>query len=255
MKVVILAGGLGTRMREETEFRPKPMVEVGGKPVLWHIMKTYASHGHTDFVICTGYKGEQIKDYFYNYSSRNSDFTVRLGHKDSATFHGAHDEFEWSVTVADTGQETPTGGRIKKVKPYLDGEPFLATYGDGIANVDITSLIDSHKNHGKVATLTTSNPTSRFGMVELDDNNNVVRFSEKPELTGSVNIGYFVFENAVFDFLDDDSVLEQAPLTEMANANQISAFPHHGFWQPMDTYREAKLLNELWQSGSPPWKS
>lgn len=255
MKVVILAGGLGTRMREETEFRPKPMVEVGGKPVLWHIMKIYASHGFKDFVICTGYKGEQIKDYFYNYASRNIDFTAQLGHQSPPRFLASHDELDWTVTVADTGQHTPTGGRLNKVRKYLDDQPFLATYGDSIANVDIASLLKKHNELGKIATVTTAMPRSRFGVVKTDTEGNVLGFVEKPVLGEFVNIGYFVFESAVFDFLTDESVLEAGPLDGIASEGGLAAFRHSGFWQPMDTYRELKVLNELWDSGSPPWKN
>jgi glucose-1-phosphate cytidylyltransferase len=255
MKVVILAGGLGTRMREETEFRPKPMVQVGGKPVLWHIMKTYAGHGHTDFVICAGYKGDQIKDYFYNYAPQNLDFSIQLGNQSSAVFHGSHDEFDWTVTVADTGHDTPTGGRINRVRQYLNGEPFFATYGDGIANVNITQLLNHHKTGGKSATITTATPRSRFGLVDVNGEGLVTGFTEKPEINGYASIGYFVFEQSVFQHLDDESILEEDPLKEMARAGQVNGFHHKGFWQPMDTYREAKMLNELWDSQAPPWKT
>jgi glucose-1-phosphate cytidylyltransferase len=254
MKVVLLAGGLGTRMREETEFRPKPMVEVGGKPVLWHIMKTYASYGHTDFVICAGYKGDQIKQYFYNYAASNMDFTVTLGDADSAVFHGKHDEFGWRVTVSDTGFDTPTGGRIKAVEKYLEHESFLCTYGDGIANVDISQLLESHSSAGRKATITVTNPRSRFGIVQVENGNAVTGFLEKPETADPVNIGYFVFSPAIFDVLTRESVLEESPLVSLAAENQLTAFRHDGFWQPMDTFREYQLLNGLWQQGNAPWK-
>lgn len=254
MKAVLLAGGLGTRMREETEFRPKPMVEVGGRPVLWHIMKVLGSQGITDFVICTGYKSEYIKNYFYNYGASNLDFTTKLGDQSSTVFHGSHDEFDWTVTVAYTGAETMTGGRIKLVEKYLNGEPFLCTYGDGIADVDIKKLIGFHESHGKTATMTTTQPTSRFGVVDVDQSGAVAQFREKPKVNDWINIGYFVFQPEVFNYLGVDSVLEEEPLRKLASHSQLSAFKHSGFWQPMDTFRESQLLNEIWNSGNAPWK-
>lgn len=254
MKAVLLAGGLGTRMREETEFRPKPMVEVGGRPVLWHIMKVLGAQGITDFVICAGYKSEYIKNYFYNYGSSNLDFTIKLGDRDSTVFHGSHDEFDWTVTVADTGPNTMTGGRIKKVQRYLDNEPFLCTYGDGIADVDIKSLLNFHTQHGLTASMTVTQPTSRFGVVESESNGTVLHFREKPKVNDWINIGYFVFQPEIFNYLDESSVLEEQPLRNLASDGQISAFKHSGFWQPMDTYRESQLLNEIWHKGNAPWK-
>jgi len=254
MKAVLLAGGLGTRMREETEFRPKPMVEVGGRPVLWHIMKILGSQGITDFVVCTGYKSDFIKKDFYNYGASNLDFTVKLGDQSSTLFHGSHEEFDWTVTVADTGLTTMTGGRIKKVERYLEGEAFLATYGDGIANVDLKALNEFHSSHGKIATMTTTQATSRFGVVEIEENGLVSQFREKPKLTDWINIGYFVFQPEIFKYLDFNSVLEEEPLRKLARDKQIGAFRHKGFWQPMDTFRESQLLNELWDSGEAPWK-
>ena len=256
MKAVLLAGGLGTRMREETEFRPKPMVEVGGRPVLWHIMKILSQHGITEFVICAGYKSEYIKNYFYNYGSANLDFSVTLGDRSSIVFHGNHDEFEWNVTVADTGAETMTGGRIKRVEKYLGDDPFLCTYGDGIANVDITKLVAFHNEQGRIATMTTTQPTSRFGIVDIADDGTVAKFREKPKSEDWINIGYFIFNSGVFDYIEGDAtVLEQDPLHNLAAENQISAFRHSGFWEPMDTYRESVMLNELWASGNAPWKT
>lgn len=254
MKAVLLAGGLGTRMREETEFRPKPMVEVGGRPVLWHIMKVLGQKNIQDFVVCTGYKSEIIKTYFTNYAAMNSDFTVKLGSHESITYHGEHDESEWNVTVAYTGATTMTGGRIKKVQQYVGDERFLCTYGDGIADVDIDALLAYHESHGKIATVTTVQPLSRFGVLDLDDDGSVRRFKEKPQVEGWINIGYFVFEPAIFDYLDDDSVLEEEPLRRLAADGQIAAYPHTGFWQPMDTYRETLMLNEMWDSGNAPWR-
>jgi glucose-1-phosphate cytidylyltransferase len=254
MKAVLLAGGLGTRMREETEFRPKPMVEVGGRPVLWHIMKVLGAQGITDFIICAGYKSEYIKNYFYNYGASNLDFTVRLGDQSSTVFHGSHDEFDWTVTVADTGYKTNTGGRIKMVEKYLEGKPFLATYGDGIADVNIEKLLEASKTNKTIATMTATRAVSRFGVVEIDEQGQVKEFREKPQLKEWINIGYFVFQPAIFDFLNYESVLEEAPLIELAAAGQLSSFKHEGFWQPMDTLRESQMLNDLWDSGKAPWK-
>jgi glucose-1-phosphate cytidylyltransferase len=254
MKAVLLAGGLGTRMREETEFRPKPMVEVGGRPVLWHIMKVLGQQGITDFVICTGYKSEYIKNYFYNYGASNLDFTVKLGDQSSTVFHGSHDEFEWTVTVADTGEDTNTGARIKRVQKYLDGEPFLATYGDGIADINLNELLNFHGTSGKLATMTTTQALSRFGVVDIDESGLVQSFREKPKVTDWINIGYFVFQPEIFNYLDHNSVLEEEPLRKLADQNQIGAYQHKGFWQPMDTFRESQMLNDIWDSGKAPWR-
>lgn len=254
MKAVLLAGGLGTRMREETEFRPKPMVEVGGRPILWHIMKMLGQQGIEDFVICAGYKGEFIKNYFLNYGAVRNDFTIRLGDPSSVEYHGSHAESNWNVTVADTGALTMTGGRIKRVQRYVGNERFLATYGDGIADIDLRSLLDFHESHGRLATMTAVQPISRFGVLELDENRTITRFKEKPQTDSWINIGYFIFEPEVFDYLGPDDVLEQAPLHRLAEDGQIVAFPHSGFWQPMDTVRESQMLNELWEAGAP-WKN
>ncbi len=255
MKAVLLAGGLGTRMREETEFRPKPMVEVGGRPVLWHIMKILGHYGISEFVVCTGYKSEYIKSYFSNYGASNLDFTITLGDHSSIRYHGSHDEFDWQVTVADTGLNTMTGGRIKRIQKYVGDDAFLCTYGDGIADVDIHALIEFHRAHGKLATVTATQPMSRFGVIDLEHDGVVAKFREKPKTEDWVNIGYFIFEPEVFDYLDgDDSVLEDKPLLRLAQDHQIAAFPHRGFWQPMDTFRESQLLNDLWNRGNPPWK-
>ena len=255
MKAVLLAGGLGTRMREETEFRPKPMVEVGGRPVLWHIMKVLGAQGITDFIICAGYKSEYIKNYFYNYGASNLDFTVRLGDQSSTVFHGSHDEFDWTVTVADTGDSTMTGGRIKMIEKYVQGETFLATYGDGIADINVKALLEFHNSHGKTATMTVTQPTSRFGVVEIEDSGIVSQFREKPKVNDWINMGYFVFKPLVFDYLSLDSVLEESPLRDLASHKELGAFRHSGFWQPMDTYRESLLLNSLWDQGQAPWKN
>jgi glucose-1-phosphate cytidylyltransferase len=255
MKAVLLAGGLGTRMREETEFRPKPMVEVGGRPVLWHIMKVLGQQGITDFIICAGYKSEYIKNYFYNYGASNLDFTVRLGDQSSTVFHGSHEEFDWTVTVADTGESTMTGGRIKMIEKYVQEERFLATYGDGIADIDLSSLSTFHNSHGKIATMSVTQPTSRFGVVDIDDSGLVSKFKEKPKVNDWINMGYFVFEPEIFSYLRLDSVLEEEPLRKLAIEAEIGAYKHSGFWQPMDTYRESLLLNNLWDTGLAPWKN
>ena len=254
MKAVILAGGLGTRMREETEFRPKPMVEVGGRPVLWHIMKNLAHFGIDDFIVATGYKSDMIKEYFLNYEAWNNDFTIELGRQDSLRFHDAHDEAHWTVTVAYTGQATMTGGRVFRASKYLDDEPFLVTYGDGLADVNIDDLRQSHEAAGALATVTTVQPFSRFGVMDVDGSGQVISFSEKPRLEGWVNIGFFIMEPPALEYLDDECVLEEEPLARLASDGQLSAYRHQGFWQPMDTYRESKMLNDLWDSGQAPWK-
>ncbi|MHC2999647.1 glucose-1-phosphate cytidylyltransferase [Microbacterium sp. HJ5] len=256
MKAVLLAGGLGTRMREETEFRPKPMVEVGGRPVLWHIMKVLGQQGLQDFVVCAGYKSESIKTYFLNYLALNQDFTVGLGDVRRITYHGGHAEEDWTVTVSDTGASTMTGGRIKRVRRYVENERFLCTYGDGIADIDLSALLAFHEAHGKLATMTTVQPPSRFGVLDLEDDGTVRRFKEKPQVEGWINIGYFIFEPGIFDYLGDDTtVLEQEPLNRLAEDGEIVAYQHRGFWQPMDTYRESQMLNALWDEGQAPWRT
>lgn len=254
MKVVLLAGGLGTRLREETEFRPKPMVEIGGKPIIWHIMKNFAHFGYREFVICIGYKGEIIKDYFLNYRGHANDFTVRLGKRAEIEYHDSADDAEWVVTVVDTGSRTMTGGRVKQVKPFTGDDRFIVTYGDGLADVNIKSLVEFHVAHGRLATVTTVQPFSRFGLLDLRPDGMVERFEEKPRLSGHVNAGFFVFEPGVFSYLDEDSVLEQEPLEALAKDRQLFGFRHEGFWQPMDTYREFTMLNEMWASGNAAWR-
>ena len=255
MKAIILAGGLGTRLREETEFRPKPMVEVGGRPILWHIMKGLAQHGLTEFVIAAGYKADVIKDYFLNYDALMNDFTVTLGDRSRLEIHGGHEERDWRVTVAFTGDATLTGGRVLQAARFTDGQPFMVTYGDGLADVDVTDLLAFHRRHGRLATFTTVQPVSRFGVADIDDDGRVRRFREKPQLDGWINVGFFVFEPDVLRFIGDDVMLEDAPLAALAEAGQLMAYRHSGFWQPMDTYREAKLLNDLWATGHAPWKT
>jgi glucose-1-phosphate cytidylyltransferase len=240
-------------MREETEYKPKPMVEIGGRPVLWHLMKSFSHFGLNEFVVCTGYRGDVIKDYFLNYDARMNDFTAHLGPASRIEMHGIHNEVELRVTVADTGSNTMTGGRVKRIQKYVEGR-FIVTYGDGLADVDITKLLKFHESHGKLATVTTVRPLSRFGVMDLDATGKVERFREKPQTDDYVNAGFFVFESEVFDYLDEDCVLEQAPLEKLASLGELMAYRHEGFWQPMDTYREFVMLNEIWDSGNAPWK-
>jgi glucose-1-phosphate cytidylyltransferase len=251
MKAVLLAGGLGTRMREETEYRPKPMVEVGGKPILWHIMRNLAHFGVTDFVIASGYKSEVIDAYF----SQSSDWVGVIEERSNARkFRGTGDEGDWTVTVAFTGDETPTGGRVVRVRELLDGERFFVTYGDGLADVNIDQLINVHERSGRLATLTAVQPTSRFGLMDVDETGAVSHFREKPKMKDWVSIGFFIFEPPVLDYLVAEGGLEEEGLTRLAADGQLSAHKHEGFWQPMDTYREYLILQELWESGSSPWK-
>jgi glucose-1-phosphate cytidylyltransferase len=256
MKAVILAGGLGTRLAEETSVRPKPMVEIGGEPILWHIMKIYASHGIKDFVICCGYKGFVIKDYFANYYLRHCDITFDLANNTTSVVSTSIKD-DWRVTLVDTGDSTLTGGRLRRIKHLLDDEPFCATYGDGVSDVDITALVAFHKAQGRLATLTAVQPDGRFGAIQLDaEETQVHQFSEKPRGDGAwINGGFFVLDPKVMDYIDGDtSVWEQAPMRNLAHEGQLSAYRHEGFWQSMDTLRDKQLLEELWQSGSPPWK-
>jgi len=242
-------------MREETEFRPKPMVEIGGKPILWHLMKLFSAYSITDFVICAGYKGEQIKEYFLNYDAHNSDFTITLGKSNELVFHGDHLETEWKVTVVDTGPSTMTAGRVERVERFIGDERFIVTYGDGLADIDVNDLLAFHAQHGRKATITTVRPLSRFGLVDVE-NDLVTRFREKPQMDDWVSAGYFVFEPAVFDYLrnGDDVMLEHGPMAQLASERELAAYRHGGFWQPMDTYRESTLLNEMWDEGNAPWK-
>lgn len=255
MKVVIFCGGLGTRLREETEFRPKPMVPVGNRPILWHIMKLYAHHGHKDFVLCLGYKGEVIKDYFRNYHWNTSDVTLKLGAHPETQYHNRHDEEDWSVTMVDTGLNTQTGGRLKRVLPHIEDDTFLLTYGDGLTDCDISASIAFHQKHGKVVTVTAVQPAGRFGDLELDGTT-VTSFQEKAEHQSSfINGGFFVLNRRIADYLTDDQcVFEREPMDRLASEGQIEAYKHSGFWQCMDTYREQQLLSGMWNSGRAPWK-
>ncbi len=254
MKVVILAGGLGTRLSEETALRPKPMVEIGGLPILWHILKGYAHHGFKEFVIALGYKGETIKDYFLHYRLRCSDLTVDLATGRHAA-SGAPAE-DWKIQMVDTGKDTLTGGRLRRLEPLLRPlGTFMLTYGDGVANVPLPQLLEFHRRHGKLATVTAVRPPARFGTMQFDGDR-VVDFKEKPQTeAGWINGGFFVFEPAVFDYLDgDQTVLEERPLERLAQAGQLMAFKHTAFWQCMDTIRDRNRLEEMWQSGQAPWK-
>ena len=255
MKVVIFCGGLGTRLREETEFRPKPMVPIGERPILWHIMKIYAHYGHNDFVLCLGYKGDVIKEYFRNYHWNTSDVTLRLGAKPQIKYHNQHDEEDWSVTLVDTGQTTMTGGRLKRALKFIEEENFLVTYGDGLINTDINDEIAFHRQKKKIVTVTAVRPAGRFGDLEVKGDT-VTAFTEKtgPQ-SGLINGGFFVMNRRIADYLTDDKcVLEQEPMNRLARENQIAAYVHDGFWQCMDTFREQQLLTNLWQSGNAPWK-
>lgn len=256
MKAILLAGGLGTRIREETEFRPKPMVEVGGRPILWHIMKHLSTYGIKDFIVATGYKSNMIKEYFLNYEPMGNDFTVSLGDRDSLQIHGEHEESDWTVTVAFTGDATETGGRVLKASKYLEpGEDFFLTYGDGLANVNIDALRERHLASQKLATITTVQPTSRFGVLDLDTEGNVTAFQEKPQLEGWINIGFMILNPQCLSYFSEDCVLESGPLAALARDHHLSSYKHSGFWQPMDTLRESKILNDLWDSGERPWLS
>lgn len=253
MKVVILCGGLGTRLREETEFRPKPMVEIGGRPILWHIMKSYAEFGHKDFVLCLGYKGALIRDFFLNYERRNGDLTVTLGSPDIEV-HTSHGEIGWRVTLSETGEKALTGGRLRKVAPYLDTDTFMVTYGDGVADVDITALLAFHKKNGRMGTVTAVRPSSRFGELQVEGGL-AKDFQEKPQTQeGWINGGFFVFERAALDLISgDEESLEQGLLGKLAERKQLAVYQHNGFWQCMDTFREMELLNELWKENRAPW--
>lgn len=252
--VIILCGGKGTRLREETEYKPKPMVEIGGRPILWHIMRGFSSHGFRHFILCLGYRGEMIKEYFLHYRAMESDFTVRLGTDTSIDYHaGSADLDGCHVTLVDTGEETLTGGRVARAARYVAGDRFIVTYGDAVSDVDLAALAAFHAQEGRAATATVVSPISRFGVVDLDGGS-IQAFHEKPRLEGWVSAGYFVFERSVLDRLTGDTcVLEQEPLRSLAALGELAAFRHEGFWQPMDTYREYELLNELWCDGDAPW--
>lgn len=252
MQAVILCGGRGTRMREETEFKPKPLVEIGGMPVLWHIMKIYSHYGIKEFVLCLGYKGSMIKEYFMNFQWLANDFTLELEKGKSKVTHHAHTLEDWSITFADTGPETETGGRVNKIEQYIKGDEFFLTYGDAVADIDINKLYELHKAKSSTVTLTGINPPSRFGILDVTDG--VARsFREKPALAGLINGGFFVCNRRIFDYLDDDSVFEQKPLVTLAAEGGLGVYEHHGFWQCMDTFKEVEAFNQQWEAGVRPW--
>jgi glucose-1-phosphate cytidylyltransferase len=257
-QAVILCGGLGTRLREETEYRPKAMIDVGGKPILWHIMKIYSAGGVDDFILCLGYKGQMIKDYFLNYRGSASDFTIHLGDEERIEYHAGSQALEnWRVTCADTGLDAQTGARARKALKYVRADTFCLTYGDGLSDVNIGELLEFHHAHGKIATLTAVKASGRFGELRLSGDDGVLEFEEKPDDGGGyINGGFFVFDSKRFaDYMPagDDLILERKPLESLARDGELMAYRHDGFWQCMDTYREWKILTDLWNSGNPPW--
>ena len=256
MKVVILAGGFGTRISEESQFKPKPMVEIGGKPILWHIMKEYSHYGYNDFIICCGYKQYVIKEWFADYALHNSDITFDFAHGGQMTVHNDYSE-PWRVTLIDTGLNTMTGGRVKRIQKYVDGETFMLTYGDGVCALDINELERFHREHGKIATLTAVSVGQRFGVLDIADDGQINSFREKDAIDGSrINGGYMVLEPKIFDFIEGDStVFEKEPLETCAKLGQLMAYNYNGYWQCMDTKREKDRLEALWDSGKAPWKS
>jgi glucose-1-phosphate cytidylyltransferase len=256
MKVVILCGGMGTRLKEETEFRPKPMVMIGNRPILWHIMKIYAAYGHSDFVLCLGYKGEMIKQYFYHYEIMANDFQVTLGKRDAIQIFHNHGERDWKILLANTGEKTLKGGRLKRVERYVDTDDFLVTYGDGVADIDIQKLVEFHKRHGKIATLTGVRPIARFGELKVSGDQ-VSEFQEKPQSAeGMINGGFFVFNRRIFDYLEEreDCDLEYGALEKLASQGELMIYRHDGFWACMDTLRDAEYLNRLWTQDKASWK-
>ena len=255
MKVVILAGGYGTRISEESQNKPKPMIELGGYPILWHIMKEYAFFGHKEFIICAGYKQEYTKEWFANYFLHNSDVTFDYRASNKMTVHSEHAE-PWKVTVVDTGLDTMTGGRVKRIQEYIGDEPFMLTYGDGVADVNIDELVKFHKEHGHIATMTAVSVGQRFGCLGIEDDLTISSFREKSDMDGSrINAGFMVLEPKIFDYIEGDStVFEKAPLETVASMGELDAYIHNGFWKPMDTLREKMQLEEMWANGTAPWK-
>lgn len=255
MKVVILAGGFGTRISEESHLIPKPMIEIGEKPILWHIMKYYSSFGHNEFIVCCGYKQYVIKEFFADYYLHMSDVTFDFSAENKMEVHNNNTE-PWKVTLIDTGLNTMTGGRIKRVKEYIGNEPFMLTYGDGVSSVDINQLVEFHKSNGKIATITAIQPGGRFGMLDIDENEQINSFKEKSKEDGGwINGGFMVLNPEIIEFIDgDNTVFEREPLERVANEGQLNAFRHHGFWQCMDTMRDKELLENLWSKGDAPWK-
>jgi glucose-1-phosphate cytidylyltransferase len=255
MKVVILAGGFGTRLSEETEVKPKPMIEIGGKPILWHIMKIYSHYGYDEFVVCLGYKGYVIKEYFANYYRHHSDITIDFA-INTTQIHNSHAE-PWKVTLIDTGQDTMTGGRVKRIQQFTDGKPFMLTYGDGVGEVNIRELVKYHETHKKYLTVTAVQPSGRFGALNIDSKNQVNSFIEKPKGDGSwINGGFFVCQPEVFNYIDGDpTIFERKSMENLARDQQMVAYKHQGFWRPMDTLRDKNELNDLWQKGEAKWKT
>lgn len=257
MKVVILAGGFGTRISEESHLKPKPMIEIGEKPILWHIMKSYSSFGFNDFIICTGYKQYMIKEWFSNYFLYNSDITFDFKEGNKMIVHKQFSE-PWEVTIVDTGLNTMTGGRVKRIQKFLknESEPFMLTYGDGVSDVNIADLLKFHKNHGKIATITTVNVGQRFGVLEINEDNSITSFREKNDLDGNmINAGFMILNPEVFDYIDgDETIFEKSPLENLAKDNQLMAFKHSGFWHCMDTQRDKIYLEEMWKSNTAKWK-
>ncbi len=254
MKVVILCGGMGTRLKEETEYRPKPMVKIGDKPILWHLMNIFAYYGYKDFILCLGYKGDMIKEYFLNFEMLNNDFTINLSHPQKIKIHQSVCS-DWSVTLADTGEKTLKGGRLKKIEKYIKGDMFLTTYGDSIGNINIPALVQFHKNHGKIATISGVTPASRFGKMKLNGDQ-ILSFHEKPKDSGTLaNGGFMVFSTKIFDYLteNDDCDLEYGPFEQLARDGQLMMHRHEGFWACMDTIRDMEFLNELWESDNAGW--
>lgn len=256
MKVVILAGGFGTRISEESHLKPKPMIEIGGKPILWHIMKEYFHFGYSEFIICCGYKQHVIKEWFSNYYLYNSDITFDFSKGNQMKIH-SNDVEPWKVTLVDTGLNTMTGGRIKRIQPYIDNEPFLLTYGDGVSNININTLVNFHKAHGKIATMTAVNAGQRFGILEIGQDSTITAFREKSDLDGSmINAGYMVLQPEIFNYIEGDfTVFEKEPLEKIAKAGQLKAYCYDGFWKCMDTKRDKLQLEKMWESGQAPWKS
>lgn len=255
MKVLLLAGGFGTRLSEETDIRPKPMVEIGGKPILWHIMKIYSHYGFNDFVILCGYKGYYIKEYFANYFRHQSDMTIDLANNTTEYFNNKAET--WKITLIDTGVNSMTGGRVKRAQEFIGDEPFMLTYGDGVSDVNIEELVKFHKSHGKAMTMTSAQPDARFGALNIEDNNQVTNFQEKPKGEGGwINAGFFVCESKVLDYITegDSTVFEQTPLKNLANDGEIFTFKHNGFWKPMDTLRDKQQLQTMWDTNNAKWK-
>jgi glucose-1-phosphate cytidylyltransferase len=253
-KVVILCGGLGTRMREETEYRPKALVEIGGRPILWHLMRFYSHHGYHKFVLCLGYKGSMIKDYFLNYQSMQNDFTLRLRSGAQHAWNHSDDVEDWEITFVDTGAETQTGGRLFRIRHHIQEDYFLANYCDGLSDIDLNALVEFHKKKKKVATLSGFHARSRYGVVRVNDEGIVNYWQEKPMMSDMTPGGYFVFNRAMFDHLDAECILERGPLEKLAESGQLALYPHNGFWFCMDTFKEAQTLNEMWSRGESPWK-